>query len=114
MARHRHAGFPARCIELRRNNREATGFENRLARGDRVAPGVHWRQRSRCAGEEPRQERVRRVSRTPAARRSPGVKVLETALPGVLLIELRVFADARGFFFESHSEERYAAAGILG
>jgi dTDP-4-dehydrorhamnose 3,5-epimerase len=36
------------------------------------------------------------------------------ALPGVLLIEPRVFGDARGFFFESYSAERYAAAGVPG
>lgn len=42
------------------------------------------------------------------------MKVTGTALPGVLLIEPRVFGDERGFFFESHSAERYAAAGIRG
>jgi dTDP-4-dehydrorhamnose 3,5-epimerase len=39
---------------------------------------------------------------------------METALSGVLLIEPQVFGDTRGFFFESHSAERYAAAGIPG
>jgi dTDP-4-dehydrorhamnose 3,5-epimerase len=40
------------------------------------------------------------------------VKVSETALPGVLVVEPRVFADDRGFFFESYQVERYAGAGI--
>lgn len=40
------------------------------------------------------------------------MKVRETALPGVLLIAPRLFADARGFFLESWNVERYAAAGI--
>jgi dTDP-4-dehydrorhamnose 3,5-epimerase len=40
------------------------------------------------------------------------LKISETALPGVLLVEPRVFADDRGFFLETHQAERYAAAGI--
>jgi len=32
------------------------------------------------------------------------MKVLETALPGVLLLEPTVFEDARGFFFESYNQ----------
>lgn len=40
--------------------------------------------------------------------------VTETALPGVLLIEPRVFGDERGWFFESWQQERYAALGISG
>jgi dTDP-4-dehydrorhamnose 3,5-epimerase len=40
------------------------------------------------------------------------VKVIETSLPGVLVIEPRVFRDERGFFLESWHAERYAEAGI--
>ncbi|MEO8796376.1 MAG: dTDP-4-dehydrorhamnose 3,5-epimerase [Polyangiaceae bacterium] len=40
------------------------------------------------------------------------MNIVETSLPGVLLIEPRVFGDARGFFFESFHQERYAKAGI--
>lgn len=40
------------------------------------------------------------------------MKVTELALPGVLLIEPRVFGDARGWFMESWHAERYAAAGV--
>jgi dTDP-4-dehydrorhamnose 3,5-epimerase len=41
------------------------------------------------------------------------VKVTETALPGVLIIEPRVFADERGFLVETFQAERYRAeAGI--
>ena len=42
------------------------------------------------------------------------MKVVRTELPGVLIIEPRAVSDARGFFVESWSEERYAAAGITG
>lgn len=40
------------------------------------------------------------------------MKVTPTALPDVLLIEPRVFADARGFFLESYNRQSMAAAGI--
>ena len=42
------------------------------------------------------------------------MNVVPTPLPGVLLVEPRAFGDARGFFFESFREERYATAGIVG
>ena len=38
--------------------------------------------------------------------------VHETDLPGVLLVEPRVFEDARGFFVERYHAERYRAHGI--
>jgi dTDP-4-dehydrorhamnose 3,5-epimerase len=40
------------------------------------------------------------------------VKVTETNLKDVLLVEPRVFADARGFFFESYNQKAYSEAGI--
>ena len=40
------------------------------------------------------------------------MRVIETELPGVLVIEPRVFGDERGFFLETWQRERYAAAGI--
>ncbi len=40
------------------------------------------------------------------------MQVHETSLPGVLVIQPRVFSDARGFFVETYHAERYAAAGI--
>lgn len=41
------------------------------------------------------------------------MKVADTALPGVRVIEPRVFGDARGFFLESFSARRYREeAGI--
>jgi dTDP-4-dehydrorhamnose 3,5-epimerase len=36
------------------------------------------------------------------------------ALPEVLLVEPKVFGDARGYFFESYSARRYAEAGVPG
>jgi dTDP-4-dehydrorhamnose 3,5-epimerase len=40
------------------------------------------------------------------------MKVVRTALPGVLLIEPQVFGDTRGFFFESYNQAKYVDAGI--
>jgi len=40
------------------------------------------------------------------------VKVQPTILPGVLIIEPRVFKDERGFFLESFQQERYQKIGI--
>ena len=40
------------------------------------------------------------------------MKVIETSLPGVLVLEPRVFGDARGFFYESYNEKTFRDAGI--
>lgn len=42
------------------------------------------------------------------------MKVAETTLPGVLVIEPEVFRDARGFFLETYRADRYRAAGVAG
>jgi len=40
------------------------------------------------------------------------MKVVATALPGVLRIEPQVFGDDRGFFMETWNQARYREAGI--
>ena len=40
------------------------------------------------------------------------MNIIETALPGVLIIEPKVFGDARGYFFESWNRAAFEAAGI--
>ncbi|WP_420454942.1 dTDP-4-dehydrorhamnose 3,5-epimerase [Rubrivirga sp.] len=40
--------------------------------------------------------------------------VRETTIPGLLVIEPRVFEDARGFFLERFHAERYAEIGVGG
>jgi len=40
------------------------------------------------------------------------MKVIETNLPGVLIIEPKVFGDTRGFFKETFQAQRYREAGI--
>lgn len=38
------------------------------------------------------------------------IKVIETEIPGVVIIEPKVFDDARGYFYESFSERDFATA----
>lgn len=40
------------------------------------------------------------------------MNIIATEIPEVLVIEPKLFGDARGFFLESYQAERYAAAGI--
>lgn len=40
------------------------------------------------------------------------MKIIETALPGVLIIEPRVFGDARGFFMETWNAQAFRKAGL--
>lgn len=40
------------------------------------------------------------------------MNIIETALPGVLIIEPKVFGDARGFFMETWNAAAFAEAGL--
>ncbi len=40
------------------------------------------------------------------------MKVIETGIPGVLVLEPQVFEDARGYFMETWRQERYAQIGL--
>lgn len=40
------------------------------------------------------------------------MNIIETAIPGVLIIEPRVFGDARGFFMETWNAAGFASAGL--
>lgn len=40
------------------------------------------------------------------------MKLLPTTLPGVLLLEPKVFGDERGFFLESYNQRKFAELGI--
>lgn len=42
------------------------------------------------------------------------MEVERCPIPGVVIVRPKVFRDARGLFYESFSEARYAAAGIVG
>jgi len=40
------------------------------------------------------------------------MNIIKTAIPDVLIIEPKIFGDARGFFLEMFQADRYAAGGI--
>ena len=40
------------------------------------------------------------------------MKIVETDLPGCIVLEPQVFGDERGFFFESYNTERLRDAGL--
>lgn len=40
------------------------------------------------------------------------MKIIETTLPGLLILEPKVFEDKRGYFMESYQQDRYIDAGI--
>jgi len=40
------------------------------------------------------------------------IKKISTSLPGVVILEPRVFSDERGFFLESYNQKAFAELGI--
>ncbi len=40
------------------------------------------------------------------------MKIIETSIPGLLILEPRVFADTRGYFLESYNQKKLEEAGI--
>ncbi len=42
------------------------------------------------------------------------MRIVPSRIPEVVRVEPKVFGDPRGFFFELHSEQRFAEAGLVG
>jgi dTDP-4-dehydrorhamnose 3,5-epimerase len=40
------------------------------------------------------------------------MKIVKTEIPGVIILEPKVFQDDRGFFMETYQKQKYAEAGI--
>lgn len=40
------------------------------------------------------------------------MNIIETEIPGLVIIEPKVFGDARGFFLETYNRQRYREAGL--
>ena len=49
---------------------------------------------------------------SPLKAANDSMNIIATELPGLLIIEPKVFGDARGFFFESYQRDRYRDAGV--
>ena len=98
----------ARGRAVHRHAREAPGPEGRVPRGDRLPHRLDRREALLRAGPADGQERLRPVP----ARSSPRPRCSDgshdrLALADVLIVlEPKVFADARGFFFESFNQRR--------
>lgn len=41
------------------------------------------------------------------------MQITETNLPGVLIVEPRIFTDGRGYFYETYNQKRYSGHGII-
>jgi dTDP-4-dehydrorhamnose 3,5-epimerase len=57
---------------------------------------------------------VRAILPSMNAPEKDALKKIATSLPGVFILEPRVFGDERGFFFESYNQQTLAEAGIAG
>ena len=67
-----------------------------------------------AAGARDGLERLRPVPAAACSSTRPDVRVVPTALPGVVVIEPDVHRDGRGFFLETYHAERYREHGIAG
>ena len=92
---------------------ERQGTDGRLSRGDRLPHGLHHR-RAISNGWHARWTRARMASICCRCwRKTPEMmRVIPTAVGGVMVIEPDVYADARGHFLETFHARKYAAAGL--
>jgi dTDP-4-dehydrorhamnose 3,5-epimerase len=44
--------------------------------------------------------------------KAPALRIIETELPGCVVIEPQVHGDARGYFYESFNADKYRSAGL--
>src|SRR5688572_6965099 len=112
MARHGNARIVACRCNVHRSNRNSTGVEGGLSGRDRISPRIHQRRSSARARETTEEYAVRPISASHARRTSRGMKFTRTSLPDVMIVEPRVFEDARGFFMETWEARKFAAGGI--
>src|SRR5919199_3359398 len=132
LAGHGDPRGPPAGYRLRQDDRGQAGPQDLLPRRDRLPHGVHRRRAGDPSGPAPQEEQLRPVParddrgrgtapqrallrrRAPAAReeRSSPLNVTETRLPGVVVVEPRVFGDERGFFMETWNAARYEEAGL--
>ncbi len=104
------------------------GLRDRVPRGDCAQPRPHRRRAAPPAGAAAPEQRIRRIPGRPgrasprghgeraaaggAERGQAPVNVVPTELPGVLILEPRVFGEARGWFKETWNAARYASHGL--
>src|SRR3546814_6230255 len=97
---------------LPRDHRCAPGPARVLPGGDCLQQRMDRCRAARGARQAADQERLRAIPARPGRPRIRAMKVIETALPGCLVIEPQVFGDARGTFCESSNNDRLAAHAL--
>lgn len=112
VAGHRHARIAAAGVAVCPDHRGTAGVDAGVRGGDRLADGVH----RRCAGGTHRdadaEELVRAVPVAPGRAGTLRMQVIQTRLPGVVIIEPKVFRDGRGFFLETWNARKFSEAGV--
>src|SRR5690606_26241800 len=83
-----------------------------LPGGDRLEQRLDRRGAAGGTGEAAGQERVRPVPARSRRARVRAMKLVETDLPGCVVIEPQVFGDDRGYFFESFNRDKLEAHGL--
>ena len=92
---------------------ERQGLQDRLPRGDRVPQGLDLARRARGARRRDEELELRRLSAPDRRGRARvSARFVETAIPGVVVVEPQVYRDDRGFFLETFQVETYRAGGI--
>ena len=76
----------------------------------RLPQPLDRRRTAPAPGPAPGQERLRPIPAAPAERDGVLMKATRLAIPEVVLIEPKVFGDARGFFFESFNQKAFNEA----
>ncbi len=88
------------------------GPPGQLPGGDRLRQRLDRRGAAGEAGRATGQERLRPVPAEPAPAGDRALKIVETSLPGCVVIEPAVFGDERGVFFETWNAERFGQHGL--
>jgi glucose-1-phosphate thymidylyltransferase len=86
------------------------GPEGRLPGRNRLAQRLDRRRPAGARWPPAGQERLRPVPAGPAKGRPPCLEPHPTAIPDVIVLEPKVFGDARGFFFESFNQRDFEQA----
>src|SRR5690242_18655356 len=83
-----------------------------LSGGNRIPQGLDRFRAANAPSRASAQDRLWGIPARPGKSGARAMKVIQTALPGAVVIEPQVFGDARGFFYESFNAARYGGAGI--
>src|SRR5690606_18729953 len=108
----RHPPVAARGLQLHPDHPGPAGPAGVLPGGDRLRQRLDRRGRAGEAGRAAGQERIWPVPAGAGQARGSAMKVIQTSLPGCVVIEPAVFGDERGVFFETWNAERFGQQGL--